>query len=122
MGYERHISIGFDWVGVHRWKDAPDSHEFLRFPHRHKFIGEAVIEVDHNEREVEFFEVQELILREILPRVTRRADAPELSCEGFAELILEDLKLTYGAQRLMWVTISEDGENAGTVTWVPDEE
>ena len=41
------------------------------------------------------------------------------SCEMMAREILEHLKNKWGADRWISVTVSEDGESDGTVTWSP---
>ena len=57
----KHITVKNDFVGYHRYANAPEDVAFLRAWHRHHFIVKTSIPVNHNEREFEFFELQNKI-------------------------------------------------------------
>ena len=112
----RFITVRGQYDHFHRYKDAPDEVAFLRNLHRHLFKWTAKIEVFHDDRELEFFMVMRHINVNIMPFI----QIPELgSCEMQAEDILEYLVNEYGAKRYYQVTVSEDGENDGTIEWDP---
>lgn len=118
-GYKRYIEISFDYVGFHKYADAPEQVAFLRNNHRHKFEVNATIEVFHNDRDLEFFMVLDDIGREVLPHVLTASELG--SCEMQAERLIEGILNLYGDHRYASVTVTEDGENGGTIEWHPPE-
>jgi len=98
------VSTSFE--GFHRWKDAPDDMAFLRNFHRHIFEVELGVEVDDDNREVEFFELQEKIDKYIKKTFSEHF---EFSCEQIAKLLLIKFNASY-------VKVSEDGENGATIS------
>lgn len=115
MRERAYIHLKFAWTGLHRWPNAQGRHAYLANLHRHKFFGEACIEVTHDDRELEFFEVLDFI-NGILPRVVNgRAD----SCETYARIIGTRLRAQYGEDRYISVKVLEDNENGGEVEWNP---
>lgn len=117
------IRVKWDYVGYHKWKDAPDQVAFLKNLHRHKFYGTATIEVTHDDRELEFFMVLNEIETEIMPFMYLSCEkvkgTPISSCEQQAEYVLKGLKRIYGEDRAYQVEISEDNENSAVVIWRP---
>lgn len=115
----RYITVKGQYEGFHWYENAPDEVAFLKNRHRHLFKWEACIEVFHDDRELEFFMVKNLILSQI----TAFTAIPDNlgSCEMQAERILVGLQNAYGTDRYYWVSVSEDGESDGIVEWVPDE-
>lgn len=101
--------------GFHFWPDAPDEVAFLRSVHRHLFHITAEVEVDHNNRDVEFFILQRTIasalpLLDATWQVFDSTGGPS-SCEKMAEAIARFL---VGKQyNVVMVEVSEDGESAG---------
>lgn len=92
----------------HRWKDAPDDVSFLRDFHRHLFHVKVGVEVNHGDREVEFFTFKRRV-EDYIHKVYADQPRLEVSCE----MIAADLLKAFSAQE---VTVSEDGENGATVT------
>ena len=116
VALKRYISVRGQYDGFHAYKDAPDEVAFLRHNHRHLFKWTAKIEVLHDDRELEFFMVMKDINVHIMPFLQMK----ELgSCEMQAEFILENLVNKYGPKRYYSVTVSEDGENDGSIEWNP---
>ena len=89
----------------HRWKDAPEDVEFLRSFHRHIFHVKVTFEVQHNNRNIEFFQFKRK-LDFFLGGYTGRSF--EFSCEQLAEQVLVHF-------RAHSVEVSEDGENGAVV-------
>lgn len=115
---DRFIKVRTNYIGFHKYEKAPDKVAFLRNNHRHLFKVEAMIEVFHDDRELEFFLVQDLLNTEIVPYLGLR---PLGSCEQQAEDIMWGLVNAYGTERYYEITVGEDGENEATVTYSPKE-
>lgn len=112
----RYIVVRYDFVGYHKYENAPAEVAFLKNLHRHLFKVECTIQVNHSDRELEFFMVKNKIENTIQPFIT----ISELgSCEMIANDILEGLLNAYGEDRFMQVRVSEDGESDGIVTYSP---
>lgn len=114
-GLSRYIIVKGQYDGFHAYQNAPDEVAFLKNRHRHLFKWEARVEVFHDDRELEFFMVQMMINREVLPFCTALDNLG--SCEQQAERILKGLINAYGADRNYSVEVSEDGENAGFIKY-----
>lgn len=113
----RYIKVKTRFEGFHSYPDAPERVAFLKNTHRHMFYIEATIEVFHDDRELEFFLVKEVLDKEIIIYV----GLGDLgSCEMIGDKILDGLINTYGEKRYYSVEVSEDGENSGISTWHPD--
>lgn len=129
----KYIRVSWDYVDYHKWDDAPDEVAFLKNLHRHKFFASAMIEVHHDDRELEFFMVLRRIEQEIMPymylgtplistseKVKKQEDRETYvisSCEQQAQFILDGLKSIYGQGRNYQIEVSEDNENSAIVTW-----
>lgn len=118
MVFNKYILIKTEFEGIHKWTKAPKEVSFLKYPHRHKFLVEAQIEVKGDDRELEFFIVKAFIDN----RIDHMEDIRPIgwSCEMMATFILEELEGAYGPDRKIWVSVSEDGENAGIVNNFPN--
>jgi len=55
MENKSYIWITTQKEGYHFWESAPEEVGFLRYPHRHIFGFRVYIQVEHNDREIEFF-------------------------------------------------------------------
>ena len=97
------IGIRTQFVGFHRWKNAPDSVAFLRDWHRHIFNVKVEFTVDHADRDREFFLTKDKV-NEYISRYEGKKF--EFSCEQIAQDIAVDL----GANM---AEVDEDGENYG---------
>ncbi len=107
------IWITTQFIGFHRWPDAPKEVSFLAAPHRHVFKVKASFSVSHSNRQLEFFTVQmavnAIIFRDLLPAL--QTD-PSKSCEMMAEFLMERLRQEFVC---LSVEVSEDGENGAVV-------
>lgn len=115
------ISAKITIPGLHRWPTAHDSRAYLRDMHRHLFHVTVIIPVSHNERDVEFHDLAEMVRRLILQDIATDfrdglAHFGERSCETLAEqlggLLQEFHNIT--PHRITW---SEDGEFAAELRY-----
>lgn len=103
---QTYIWITTQFIGFHRWRDAPDATAFLRDIHRHVFHVRVMVSVSHANRDIEFFDLKERVEKYI---ADNWKDRPfEHSCEYIAQA----LALNFNA---ISVEVSEDGENGATV-------
>jgi hypothetical protein len=100
------IAVKTQFEGFHRWKDAPDSHEYLRNWHRHMFHVEVKKDVAHGNRQIEFHafktEVEAYIHNYL------KGMRFEKSCEQIALELLNKFDAAV-------VTVYEDDENGAQV-------
>ena len=120
MASDKSIWITDRFTRLHHWPDAPADVGFLRHPHRHVFVIRVWIKVEHNDRDVEFFQA-----KRILRSICAEWDDPYLefeavraSCEDIAEDILTKMRARYYSTCYK-VEVSEDGENGAEVVYVP---
>ena len=101
------IWVTFQKEGIHKYPDAPDEVDFLRYPHRHMFHFKVQIEVYNDDRDIEFF---------IFKRWLESLYADDIlqldykSCEMMADDLAKQIKDKYPDRRLS-IDVSEDGEN-----------
>ena len=108
----RYIKAKTQFEAFHRYKDAPDEVKFLKNEHRHLFIVTAKIQVEGDDRELEFFMVQRAMNKIVNSKYAQGSF--DESCEMIAETILDYLETIY-YDRPIEVEVSEDGENSGIV-------
>jgi hypothetical protein len=106
------IHVKTTFSGEHHWPEAPEEVAFLREVHHHIFHIEATIPVDHNDRELEYFMVKNVI-DELITDGLANYDTLTWSCERWAEYIGHELAKIYN--RDLSVKVSEDDENGSTV-------
>lgn len=109
--------------GIHCWPNAPQEVCYLRSPHRHIFNIEVQIDVETNDREIEFImlkhEVDSWINSAIVTQKegTRRVwDLGSTSCECLANNLANFLHTKY-QHRSIYIEVNEDGEN-GARLWL----
>lgn len=113
------IIVTNNFKGYHRYAGAPEDVGFLRELHRHVFNVRTTIEVQHNERDLEFFQLQHRIETFVKMRYNK-AHEQYLegiyieSCETLAENILEHLHRIFPNRRVR-VEVWEDNENGAIV-------
>ena len=111
MALRKWIIVTTEFSALHRWPDAEGSVAFLSHPHRHKFHVEVRIEVEHDDRELEFFTIQQE-----LDIVCTHGWGEEASCEHMATVILNHFVERY--DRRCKVEVWEDKENGAMVETV----
>lgn len=111
---EKFIGVKTSFVGLHRWKDAPEDKviKFLRDLHRHQFHIQLLFAVTHEDRQLEFFET-ELYVREIVNLLYGRDEIKNLgnrSCETIGMDLYEHMTDPY-RKSLQSIKVMEDEEN-----------
>lgn len=109
---KKSIIVTINRIGYHRYQGAPDDVSFLRNRHRHTFNIKLELEVTHDNRDLEFFQVK----RELSMYLSNGYDTLEDdidSCEMLAKEIFK------WAEEQGWTPIScevwEDKENGARV-------
>lgn len=111
---QKFIWVTFQKEGIHKYPDAPEGVEFLKYPHRHMFHFRVELEVFHDDRDVEFI----LLKRELealYAEGTLQLDYK--SCEMMADDLYTYINVNY-PDRDVVIEVSEDGEN-GTRAYYP---
>lgn len=116
MKTKTYITVRTDFIGYHRYPDAPDEVAFLRNLHRHKFNVEVKIEVERHDRELEFFMVQRQLIA-MINDIMEYVDN-ECSCETMADRLLSYTQDIYPDHFIHSVSVFEDNENGATVEQV----
>jgi len=105
------IEVKHTVLGTHQWSSCPFKEvEFLRNEHHHDFTVRAVLEVNHEDRELEFILVRiELIkaIEKLYPKKNHIVRFGERSCEMISTEIQRELYLVLG-QGNFKVNVSED--------------
>ena len=110
---KKRIFVTFRKEGIHQYPDAPEGVEFLKHPHRHMFHFRVVIDVLHDDKEIEFI----LFKREI-ERLYSEGTL-ELDYKAY-EMMADDLAVYIYKKyphRAFIITVSEDGENGAICTY-----
>lgn len=106
------IKVKNQFDDVHCYPNAPEEVNFLKNIHRHTFMLESIIQVFHEDRELEFYMVKDYI-DSIIPKLKQLVNAK--SCENIAVFVLNELKSKYGNNRYYKISCSEDGWNEAIV-------
>ena len=115
----RSIVVTNNFKGYHKYEQAPENVAFLRTQHRHVFNMKTTIEVFHNERDIEFFQLQdelENFVKFFYNRPWEKyVDGIYIgSCESLAEKVINYLHEKY-PKRHARVEVWEDNENGAIV-------
>jgi hypothetical protein len=103
--------------GFHFWPTAPDEVEFLRNSHRHIFHVTLSIQVQDDNREIEFILLKRWLQTYLEGTIPRTHDkATGISCEQIAVLVIRTAQYKYGDKRIYTCIVSEDDENGAMVT------
>ena len=94
---------------IHQYKDAPEEVSYLRYPHRHIAHVKVKIEVFNNDRDIEFIMFKHEIEKNL--NDLRLNELTNCSCEQVANYLLDKIQLSFGINRDVEITISEDNEN-----------
>lgn len=105
---KRYIYITTQFEGLHRYENAPEEVSFLRNYHRHLFKIRLQVEVEHNERDIEFIMLKHAVDNYIFQ--TYMDMKVNASCETIAETLIDYVKLHYPNRKVI-CEVSEDGEN-----------
>jgi hypothetical protein len=118
---KRTIFVTFQKEGIHKYPAAAtdpslatgDEYDvsFLATPHRHIFHFNVVIEVFHNDRDIEFIQFKRWLLN-LYSTGTLELDYK--SCEMLSDDLYYQIAARY-PDRDVAITVSEDGENGATI-------
>lgn len=100
------IWVTFDVIGFHAYSDAPNEVAYLRDRHRHKFMYKVWIEIQHNDREIEFH-----LFKTWLYSLYQGCaiEANNKSCEMLIDDLANEINKKY-PKRYFIIEVSEDGE------------
>lgn len=97
--------VRFSVEGFHNWPEATGRRSYLADRHRHVFGVEVVIELRHNERDIEFHDFLDFC-KTSFPS----GELGGASCETLATDLAQKITAAYSG-RAVKVTVLEDGEN-----------
>lgn len=119
----RMIWVTFSREGIHKYPAALSDPKltdvsFLGYPHRHIFHFCVAIEVEHNDRDIEFIQ-----FKRWLEALYGGSNDPVLqldykSCEMIAEDLFTEINTRYPG-RIIEIEVSEDNENGCKIKWEP---
>lgn len=117
MGLNVTVWAGVELPGFHRWPTAPDSRDYLRSRHRHLFGITAHVAVGHDDRDVEFHDLQDLIRAwwAAAPATGPARECGPMSCEALARELWTYLEADHGLT-VSRIDVCEDGECGATLT------
>lgn len=109
------IRVRWNQSGFHRWPDAREvtgeRRAYLAERHRHLFYYEAVVEVSHDDRQIEFHD----LLDECRAFTAQRVEHEHRSCEMLASEVLDFIESRFEVAGLVRsVTVLEDNECGAT--------
>lgn len=112
MEINRNIWVTHSFIGYHQWSEAPKEVDFLKDNHRHRFHVRLSIQVNTDDRDIEFFMLQRQ-LKKFCDKVFEEKHNLG-SCEMIGKKILNHFMDFYPDRSIM-VDVSEDGENGSQV-------
>lgn len=121
---QRRVWCTFRVPGLHCWPSAPTDVYFLATPHRHVFHVRVEVEVNHEDRDVEFITLRNVAYREFLALGSMGEDGHKdfstNSCEHLA-LMLHSALRNHATRPydVRLIEVSEDGESGATLTFQP---
>lgn len=118
MSIKRWIEVSFQKEGIHKYPAALDDPKladvsFLGHPHRHIFHFYVRLEVEHNDRDVEFI-LFKRELESLFSQGTMQCDYK--SCEMLAEDLINYIQEKY-PKRDITVKVYEDDENGAILEY-----
>jgi hypothetical protein len=118
MSIKRWIEISFQKEGIHKYPAALDDPKladvsFLGYPHRHIFHFYVSLEVEHNDRDVEFI-LFKRELENLFETGTMQCDYK--SCEMLSEDLINYIQENY-PNRDITVKVYEDNENGAILEY-----
>jgi hypothetical protein len=125
---QRKIWVTFQKEGTHMYPGADtdpklatggwDDVSFLGVPHRHIFHFRVWIDVEHNDRDIEFIQFKRWMER-LYQEVDSSTSVLQLdhkSCEMMADDLYVQIADKYPG-RAVWIEVSEDGENGALIKY-----
>ena len=114
---KRFVWVRFHKEGIHKYPaalnyEALEDVKFLGYEHRHMFHFNVAIQVEHNDRDIEFIQFKRWV--ESLYQGTLQLN--NKSCEMISDDLYEQIASRY-PNRDIEITVSEDGENGATIIY-----
>ena len=110
-----YITVKWEQPGFHWWSQATGNRKYLGYRHRHLFKYSFTTQVFHDDREIEFHDLQD----HLSSFTARRTEHEGRSCEMLAEEIIlefaQNVNKTVDKKRFVKCLVSEDGEVEATV-------
>ena len=103
------IFIRFQRHGFHNWPDAVTvnpSRDYLASRHRHLFFIEVEVPVTHEDRQIEFHDLQDFLIN-LWPH---QKELHNQSCEMLAQQIAKSIREEWSHLPWIKVEVSEDNE------------
>lgn len=110
MNKKTTIVVRTQFEGGHSYPKAPQVVNYLRYPHRHVFHIELELQVNHDDRELEFI----IVKRNLNEFLHSYLFDEHVSCEQIGHIICEYVFSLYG-NRNARCCVYEDNENGGCV-------
>lgn len=115
---KNYIFVTFEKEGIHCYPEAGTKPElqdvsFLQYPHRHMFKFIVMIQVTHNNRDIEFIQFKRWC-ESLYNQGTLQLDSK--SCEMLAQELQACIAQKYPNLDMM-IQVSEDGENGAISVW-----
>lgn len=92
------------FVAFHRWPNAPRGREYLAMPHRHLFHVRCEVEVLHDDRDIEFHDLLDVVIG-----ACPEENIGATSCEQAANWIASHVRQRWPGRSII-CEVSEDGE------------
>ena len=113
----KNIWVTFQKEGIHKYPAALEDPKlkdvsFLGYPHRHMFHFKVMIEVFHDDRDIEFI----LFKRWLEGLYNGTLELDYKSCEMMADDLAKTIQARYPGRQLT-IEVSEDGENGCLITY-----
>ena len=125
---QRKIWVTFQKEGTHMYPGADtdpklatggwDDVSFLGVPHRHIFHFRVWIDVEHNDRDIEFIQFKRWMER-LYQEVDSSTSVLQLDHKSW-EMMADDLYVQIADKypgRAVWIEVSEDGENGALIKY-----
>jgi hypothetical protein len=111
---DRRITVATSGVGFHRWPEAADTREYLSSRHRHRFFYRVTVPVSHNDRDIEFHDLLDVVGSSA---PLTRTEHGRSSCEDLAGEVAEAVQHAYPSVSWVTVEVTEDDEVGATLTF-----
>lgn len=126
------IGVNYTFRGIHCWKTCDINQvRFLKNEHHHEFTINVEIAVNHDDRDIEFIMLQQVvegIIHTSYPNyntepsyknyIPYTANLIGNSCEMMCDLVINKLIELYGERRII-VSVCEDGHYYGKIEHIP---
>lgn len=115
---DREIFVTTSFAGWHAWPGAPAGRAYLAVAHRHLFEVTVSVPVAHDDRDIEFHDLLDVV-KEAVDAISEWMadfnDPVSWSCEELAIKIGHSVGMALELSSVR-VEVSEDGENGASVT------